>query len=87
MLGLDVYVDVGSELVTAWRHGPILVRRLLSAALVLVSVAIIVAAVGHLPGVNPRVTEPIAGALGALAAVCVLGVLAYPALGTKDRAD
>lgn len=77
MLGLDVYVDLGSELVTAWRHGPSLVRRLLSAALILVSVAIIVAAVGHLPGVNPRITEPIAGALGALAAVCVLGILAY----------
>jgi hypothetical protein len=77
MFNLNPYIDLASELVAAWQKGVPRLRQALVAAIGFVLIAIVLVVLAQISVVPSKVAEPIAGAIGVLAAMLVLGVLAY----------
>lgn len=77
---LDPYTSVLASLFKAWQAGQRRVRAALVLGIFLVVVAILVALLGKNAVLEERIAEFIAGAIGAVAGLIVLGVLAYQSL-------
>src|SRR5271157_344930 len=77
MIDLDPYIDLGSELISAWQRGARQMRQAIVASIVCVVLAITLVVLGKVSILPSKVGDTIAGALALLAGLIVLGVLAY----------
>lgn len=77
MIDLDPYIDVGTELVTAWRTRGRRLRLALITAIFCTVVAIAVVLLGRTSVLPESAMHLISATLGSLAGLLVLGVLAY----------
>ncbi len=77
MISLDPYIDLVSTLLGAWQKDEQHLRRAISIAIVSVVLAISLVLLGKSGLLPSRAAEPIAGILGVIAGLLVVGVLAY----------